>query len=298
MSKKTVTYKINQHKQLIDLNGKSINFNLNFNVVSKNSEPFEILVIDQTTLDSNINLEYQKSDEGNISGNVVCDKNIYENYFLVIKAEKECDVQVTIDKKEIQFQPQQLQPQQLQQQQFQQQQFQEQQFQQQQFQPQQFQPQQLQPQQLQPQQLQPQQLQPQQLQSQQQIQDQHSDQFQTQNKIQYFSKKENISGKDTNWKFIIFFIILILFLGAGYYFYNKNKNKIKNETKMLDNYEINSILTKPAILSSTQDISSTLIPNINQNSILNDNISNIKPLESTPNIYNSELLDRLNKLKI
>ena len=98
------TYKVNQQKQLIDLNGQSVNFELNFQVVSKNGEPFEILVVDQATLDSHNNLQYKMAEEGKISGNVVSDKNIYQNYFLVIKSDNECEVQITIDKKEIKSQ--------------------------------------------------------------------------------------------------------------------------------------------------------------------------------------------------
>jgi hypothetical protein len=97
-------YKINQQKQLIDLNGQSVNFDLNFSVVSKNGEPFDVLVVDQATLDSENVLEYKKSDQGRISGSVVSDKNIYQNYFLVLKAEKPCEVYITIDKKEIEAQ--------------------------------------------------------------------------------------------------------------------------------------------------------------------------------------------------
>jgi len=95
------TYKVNQQKQLVDLNGQSVNFDLNFQAVSTNGEPFEILVVDQATLDSHNNLQYKIAEEGKISGNVLSDKNIYQNYFLVLKSDNECEVKITIDKKEI-----------------------------------------------------------------------------------------------------------------------------------------------------------------------------------------------------
>jgi hypothetical protein len=130
-------YKVSNQRQLIDLNGQSINFDLNFNVESVNGEEFEILVVDQTTLDSNNNLQYKKVTEGQMSGNVKSDKNIYQNYFLILKSDKDCDVIVNIMKTDLplrqeeNLQQQQLQQQQLQQQQLQQQQLQQQQLQQQ-----------------------------------------------------------------------------------------------------------------------------------------------------------------------
>jgi hypothetical protein len=130
-------YKVSNQRQLIDLNGQSINFDLNFNVESVNGEEFEILVVDQTTLDSNNNLQYKKVTEGQMSGNVKSDKNIYQNYFLILKSDKDCDVIVNIMKTDLplrqeeNLQQKQLEQQQLQQQQLQQQQLQQQQLQQQ-----------------------------------------------------------------------------------------------------------------------------------------------------------------------
>ena len=55
-------YKINSHNQLIDLNGDSINFELSFDIQSvNNNEQFEILVVDQNTLDNNEN--FTKTEE-------------------------------------------------------------------------------------------------------------------------------------------------------------------------------------------------------------------------------------------
>jgi hypothetical protein len=125
-------YKVSNQRQLIDLNGQSINFDLNFNVESVNGEEFEILVVDQTTLDSNNNLQYKKVTEGQMSGNVKSDKNIYQNYFLILKSDKDCDVIVNIMKTDLPLrQEENLQQKQLEQQQLQQQQLQQQQLQQQ-----------------------------------------------------------------------------------------------------------------------------------------------------------------------
>lgn len=96
--KKSVT--VTNRQQLVDLNGEMTNFDLTFTATSRNNESFEILVVDQTTLDNNPNLEYKRAN-GTISGNIVSDKNLYQNYFLCIKAEQPCEVDIVIDKKEI-----------------------------------------------------------------------------------------------------------------------------------------------------------------------------------------------------
>jgi len=99
--KNTSTYKINNIKKLIDLNGDLTNFDLNFTAQSKNNEPFEAIVVDQSTLDSNEKLEYKMVTDGVISANVNSDKNIYQNYYLLLKSDTPCDVDVSIEVNEI-----------------------------------------------------------------------------------------------------------------------------------------------------------------------------------------------------
>ena len=94
-------YKVTSQKRLVDLNGTSVNFNLNFNAQSVNGEPFEVLVVDQATLDSENELSYKKALDGKINGNVIADKNIYQNYFLILRSDQECEVILQIDKKEL-----------------------------------------------------------------------------------------------------------------------------------------------------------------------------------------------------
>jgi hypothetical protein len=95
------THQVGKIKKLIDLNGDTTNFDITFRVDSKNKEPFDILVVDQTTLDNNPSLEYKKVENGSISGNVVNDKNVYQNYFVILKADNPCDCIVEIIKKEL-----------------------------------------------------------------------------------------------------------------------------------------------------------------------------------------------------
>lgn len=101
--KNTATYNVNNIKKLIDLNGDVTNFDLNFTAQSKNLEPFEAIVVDQSALDANENLEYKKVSDGIISGNVRSDKNIYQNYYLLLKSENPCDIEVSIDLNELQI---------------------------------------------------------------------------------------------------------------------------------------------------------------------------------------------------
>lgn len=94
------TYNLSKIKQLIDLNGDITNFELTFNVKTKGSEEFEALVVDQETLDSGTDLPYKKM-KGGISGNVRQDRNIYQNYFLILKTDQPCECEVTIDINEV-----------------------------------------------------------------------------------------------------------------------------------------------------------------------------------------------------
>lgn len=94
-------YTLSNIRTLIDLNGDSINFEATFNIVSKNKEPFYVLVIDQTTLDNNPNHEYKIADKGQISGTITQDKNVYQNFFILLKADKPCECEVEISKKDL-----------------------------------------------------------------------------------------------------------------------------------------------------------------------------------------------------
>lgn len=100
MSKTKQTYKLGKIKQLIDLNKDMTNFDLNFAVVSRDGSEFYAVVVDQTMLDNEPNPEYKKV-KGRISGNIVADKGVYQNYFLLLKAENPCECDVILDIKEI-----------------------------------------------------------------------------------------------------------------------------------------------------------------------------------------------------
>ena len=97
---KVSTYKLTNIKQLIDLNKDKINFELDFQVESLNGIHFDALVVTQEMLDSETQLVYQKA-EGFISGKIISDKNIYQNYFLLLKSNEPVECKVSISIKEI-----------------------------------------------------------------------------------------------------------------------------------------------------------------------------------------------------
>jgi len=94
-------YNLSNIKQLIDLNGDVINFDLTFEVVSKNNQPFDALVVTQEMLDSGKELEYQRTD-GSINGKITNDKNKYNNYFLILKSDEPNECEVSIELVELQ----------------------------------------------------------------------------------------------------------------------------------------------------------------------------------------------------
>lgn len=106
----TQTYTLSKTQQLIDLNKDLVNFDVNFKVVSQDKKPFYALVIDQDSLDSGENIDYKEVKNGEISGNVSYDKNMYKNYFLILKSDEENKCDITIELKEIEANPEFLKP--------------------------------------------------------------------------------------------------------------------------------------------------------------------------------------------
>jgi len=97
MPKTKRKYAVNSLQQLIDLNQDLTNFHLKFTCESEDpTDTFELLVVNQSQLDdpNSKNLKY-KQVQGSISGEVTADKNVYQNYFLIMKAPKECNIAVT-----------------------------------------------------------------------------------------------------------------------------------------------------------------------------------------------------------
>jgi hypothetical protein len=94
-------YTVSNTMKLIDLNGTSINFDIEFSAKSLNNEPFKAVVVNQTTLDNTQDLEYQDVADGEISGKISYKDNIPSPFYLVLKSDKNCEVDVEIRKKEL-----------------------------------------------------------------------------------------------------------------------------------------------------------------------------------------------------
>ena len=105
MSRSQNTYNVNQIKQLIDLNNNKTNFELNFEVKSLNGAPFKALVISEADLNSGNTLDYKDVVEGYINGKIINDKGVYQNYFLLLKADIPTECEVILDIKDIHLNP-------------------------------------------------------------------------------------------------------------------------------------------------------------------------------------------------
>ena len=89
-------YNIANRQTLVDLNGDSINFKLDFQVSNKDNKEFEMLVVTQATLDSGKPIEYKKV-QGRMSGNMLSDKNVYQNYYLILRAQQPTEITVELN---------------------------------------------------------------------------------------------------------------------------------------------------------------------------------------------------------
>lgn len=100
----TTTLEISTRHQLVDLNKKLVNFKLDFNVVSLDDKEFEAVVMNQTDINKYDNLDNieMKTAPKKISGNIVADNNVYENYFLILRSLESQKVEIKTTVEEIQ----------------------------------------------------------------------------------------------------------------------------------------------------------------------------------------------------
>jgi hypothetical protein len=99
MTREEQKYRVTTRHQLIDLNKENTNFKLQFECYSDPNDQFQVCVTDQGELDTKdlSTLPFKDSVNGSVSGNIVADTNTYQNYFIVLRSDKECDVMVVID---------------------------------------------------------------------------------------------------------------------------------------------------------------------------------------------------------
>ena len=101
MSSTQKTLTLSKIKRLIDLNGDSTNFTVQFRVESRGGEPFYLAIVDPTTLDNSGELNYELVPEGKASNAFSQNENVYQNYFLVLKSDVPCEVDVVVEKHEM-----------------------------------------------------------------------------------------------------------------------------------------------------------------------------------------------------
>jgi hypothetical protein len=88
----TKTYQIDKHKQLIPLNGSTVNFSCIFEVKSKDNKPFNIAIVEQGEIKPK---QYKLVDNGYINGQLESDGQL-KTYFLVLKAQQPCECEVRV----------------------------------------------------------------------------------------------------------------------------------------------------------------------------------------------------------
>ena len=93
------------HRQLVDLNGNVVNFNLEF-IITPSSEdldkPYEIAITTQETLDLNDNIKFATV-KGQFRKNIVNTSNEYQNYCVMLSSQKIpfTDMQIDINLKNL-----------------------------------------------------------------------------------------------------------------------------------------------------------------------------------------------------
>lgn len=94
-------YEVSSIKKLIDLNGSSINFNIDVKIASEGGAQFEAVVINQKELDSGDPIRYQPSQNGTFGAKITNRSNSFNNYYLVLKATTPCKCSVEVTKEEL-----------------------------------------------------------------------------------------------------------------------------------------------------------------------------------------------------
>lgn len=93
-------YNIGKTRQLIDINNDITNFNAKVTVKSTGDAPFEMAIATQAEIESGKE-EYQIIEDGGIETKLNYTDNIYENYFLILRADEECECEVKIKIKDL-----------------------------------------------------------------------------------------------------------------------------------------------------------------------------------------------------
>lgn len=97
MDDTTNSYSISKIKKLIGLNHDMINFKVQFDIKSDDGSSFQMLVLDQNSMDNvDISSMEYKNVEGSISGEVIANKNVRQNYYIVLRSDVPTSVNVRL----------------------------------------------------------------------------------------------------------------------------------------------------------------------------------------------------------
>ena len=96
VSRTRKTYEVSGPPKLAKLNGDESNFDLTFTATSNGGEPFELVVVDQNTLDSGPDRLSWRSAPGTLSGNIRSDRGPHREYSLLLRADNPCIVTVEV----------------------------------------------------------------------------------------------------------------------------------------------------------------------------------------------------------
>ena len=93
----TKRYDITPRQQLIDINSTVINFEAKISAVSIEELPFDAIVVTQKELQASPKLDFKRVEHGIFGVEISQNKNMYENFFLVLRADTPTKVDVTIE---------------------------------------------------------------------------------------------------------------------------------------------------------------------------------------------------------
>jgi len=89
------SYKIGKIQQLIDLSDNHKNFKCTFRIVAPPESVYNMLVVTQSQLDSPDYTTNFRKERGESGGEIIADKNVQENYFLILKSDdKPVDLEI------------------------------------------------------------------------------------------------------------------------------------------------------------------------------------------------------------
>lgn len=89
-------------KTLVDLNGDLVNFRIQFTLQSDPANsPFQVSILDETTLNHTETIQYQTVKDGVLKGEVKSDKNNYQRFYMILRADSPTVVNITLQTEEL-----------------------------------------------------------------------------------------------------------------------------------------------------------------------------------------------------